>query len=465
MNIIEAMNDPELFGEQFSGDSWANWRALLSGFYGLQQDEQGAETFHTLTQREPPLEAANELWLAIGRRGGKSYIAALLAVYEAVFNDHRANLAPGEVATVMVVAADRKQARTVMRYIRGLLIDNPMLSRLVVKDGPESIELTNRCCIEIMTATHRGIRGYTVAAAILDEIAFWYSEGASPDTEILSALRPSLATLGGKLIALSSPYARRGVLWHNYRRHFGKDSRVLVAQAPTLLMNPTLPRHIVDEALAEDPIAAGAEYLAQFRTDVESFVSMEALDACTRPDWLEIAPDYGTRYKAFVDPSGGSADAFTLSIAHVEDRCCVVDVVRAIKPPFSPEAVVEQFSELLKQYRLYEVYGDAYAGEWPREQFQKRGITYHRAGKPKSDLYRDMLPLINSGRVELPPNNQLKSEFLGLERRTARGGRDSIDHGPGGHDDVANAVAGVCVLSIGHGTPWGPNDLKISFQL
>ena len=76
-----------------------------------------------------------------------------------------------------------------------------------------------------------------------------------------------------------------------------------------------------------------------------------------------------------------------------------------------------------------------------------------------------MLPLINSGRVELPPNNQLKSEFLGLERRTARGGRDSIDHGPGGHDDVANAVAGVCVLSIGHGTPWGPNDLKIRFQL
>jgi hypothetical protein len=31
-----------------------------------------------------------------------------------------------------------------------------------------------------------------------------------------------------------------------------------------------------------------------------------------------------------------------------------------------------------------------------------------------------------------------------LERRTARGGRDSIDHPPGAHDDLANAVAGLC---------------------
>jgi hypothetical protein len=35
----------------------------------------------------------------------------------------------------------------------------------------------------------------------------------------------------------------------------------------------------------------------------------------------------------------------------------------------------------------------------------------------------------------------------GLERRTARGGRDTIDHAPGGHDDLANVVAGVAVVA------------------
>lgn len=200
MNIIEAMEDKNLFGGQFAGDSWNAWKALLAGFYGLPMDNDAADTFLELTARKPPRKPLDQLWLVIARRGGKSNIAALLAVYEAVFNDHRAKLAAGEVATIMVISADRKQSRTVMRYIRGLLVENPMLSTLVVRETPDSIELSNRCNIEIMTATHRGTRGYTTACVIADEIAFWYSDGANPDTEILNAVKPSLATLGLSLI-------------------------------------------------------------------------------------------------------------------------------------------------------------------------------------------------------------------------------------------------------------------------
>ena len=67
----------------------------------------------------------------------------------------------------------------------------------------------------------------------------------------------------------------------------------------------------------------------------------------------------------------------------------------------------------------------------------------------KSDIYRDMLPLLNSRKCELLDNRRLISQLHGLERRTARGGRDSIDHGPGAHDDIANAVAGCLVLAAG----------------
>lgn len=463
ITIMDAMTDPALFGDQFGGDSFANWRALLAGFYGLPLSDEQAQAFHTLTQREAPTRPADELWLVIGRRGGKSAAAALLAVYEAVFNDHRSKLAPGEVATVMVIAADRKQARAVMRYVRGLF-ENPMLSALVVRDQAESIELANRCAIEIMTASHRSSRGYTAACVIADEIAYWHSEGANPDTEILNAVRPSLATLGGKLIALSSPYARRGVLWKAYRSNFGRaHDRVLVAQAPSLLMNPTLPEHVVADAYADDPIAAAAEFGAQFRSDVESFVSIEAVEACTRPSPIELPPCLGITYSAFVDPSGGVADAFTLAIAHKQGQSVVIDCTRAIKPPFSPEAVVAEFCDLLKCYRISSVTGDAYAGEWPREQFAKRGVRYDKSTRNRSEIYRDLLPMLNSETVELPPLPMLQKELVGLERRTSRGGRDSIDHAPGGHDDIANAVAGAAVHASKPAGMTGPISVKFNY--
>jgi hypothetical protein len=92
-------------------------------------------------------------------------------------------------------------------------------------------------------------------------------------------------------------------------------------------------------------------------------------------------------------------------------------------------------------------YGDRYGGEWPREQFHKRSIFYEPAEKPKSELYRDLLPLINSGAVEILDNERLIAQLVSLERRTARGGKESIDHAPGAHDDVANAVAGALVTA------------------
>jgi len=310
MNIIEAMTDQKLFGSQFSGDTWSNWRALIAGFYGLDCD---ASTFQKLTNREPLQSPANEFYLVVGRRGGKSNISALMAVYEACFNDYTDKLAPGEIATVMVIAADRKQARSVMRYIRGLLEANPMLERMIVRDGQDVIELSNRCAIEIMTASHKSIRGYTVVAAICDEIAFWSNDGANPDREILTALRPAMATLGGKLICLSSPYARRGVLWEAYKKHFGKDSKVLVAKAPTLLMNPTIDPSIIEQARLDDAAAASAEYEAEFRKDIETFISPEVVDNATAYGSREFSPVNGVRYFAFTDPAGGSGqDAMTI---------------------------------------------------------------------------------------------------------------------------------------------------------
>ena len=199
--------------------------------------------------------------------------------------------------------------------------------------------------------------------------------------------------------------------------------------------------------MERDPASAAAEYLAEFRTDVESYISREVVDAAVTPGRFEVPPLPGTKYFAFVDPSGGSADSMTLAISHRDhptDRI-VLSAVRERRPPFSPEDVVEEFAELLKAYQCATVSGDRYAGEWPRERFRVHGITYELSEKPKSDIYRDLLPLLNSGRIELLDNTGLVTQLCGLERRTARGGRDSIDHPAGAHDDLANAAAGALV--------------------
>lgn len=84
--------------------------------------------------------------------------------------------------------------------------------------------------------------------------------------------------------------------------------------------------------------------------------------------------------------------------------------------------------------------GDRYAGEWPREQFRKRGVEYLESEDSKSEIYQNVLPLLNSRRAELLDVRRLARQLCAPERRTARGGGDSIDHSPGGHDDVANAA-------------------------
>ena len=381
-------------------------------------------------------------------------IAALVAVFLACFRDYRKILAPGERGTVMVIAADRRQARVVFRYIVGFLDTVPMLTRMVESRTKETINLTNRVTIEVHTANFRAVRGYTVVAAICDEIAFWRSEeSANPDTEILNGLRPGMATVpGALLLCISSPYARRGALWEAYRRHYGQDGDpILVWQADTSSMNPSVDEQVIAEAYAQDESAAAAEYGAQFRRDIEGFVSAEAVGAVVVPGRYELPRVSEVRYFGFVDPSGGSQDSMTLAIAHSEKGRAVLDAVREHKPPFSPEAVVSELAEVLKAYRVSTVTGDRYGGEWPREQFRKRGIEYKPAATAKSELYLELLPAINSGKVELLDNTRLLAQLRSLERRTSRIGRDTVDHGPGGHDDLANAAAGALALSRGQG--------------
>jgi len=228
---------------------------------------------------------------------------------------------------------------------------------------------------------------------------------------------------------------------------------ILVFRAPTRRMNPMISQAIVDRALEADPAAAAAEYLAEFRSDIETFVRREAVDACVMAGCYELPPNDQWDYEPGVDLAGGGQDEYAQAIAHTEIRdgrtIAVLDFLMSFKSSCSPVDVVAETSAHLKRYRRTYNRGDAYAGIWPRAQYlEPHEIEYLLTDKSKSDLYRELLPAINSGLVKLLDHPKLISQLCNLERKVARSGRDTIDHPPGGHDDLINAAAIALVMAI-----------------
>lgn len=460
MTILDAIHDPLLFRPLFKSlDTWRAWFTVLKAIFALEMTHEERTLFTQLTGRETsPVQPVQECWLVCGRRGGKSFIVALIAVFLACFKDYRPYLGPGERGVLMIIATDRKQARVIMRYILALIEQVPMLKHMVVRQDSESLDLDNMVSIEITTASYRTIRGYTVISALCDEISFWRSEeSANPAEEILAALRPAMSTIpGALLIGLGTPYKRSGPLYDAHKRHYGQDSSILVVQADTRTMNPTVSQSVIDRAMELDPMAASAEYLAQFRSDVGTFLDADVIERAIEPNRRERAPVKNISYTAFCDPSGGAHDSFTLAIGHQDGERSVLDVCRGIKPPFSPESVVKEYAALLKSYRCSSVTGDRYSGEWVREAFSKEGIHYRHSELTKSDCYLESLPVFSQGVVDLLDVPTLTTELMQLERRTSRSGKDSVDHPPQGRDDHANACCGVLALlaSRTNAAPW-----------
>jgi hypothetical protein len=212
INIIDACGDPEIFAAWFRDErTWANWFVVLKCMFGLPLNDDEIATFRKHTGRTTPATGGYfDLSLVVGRRGGKSLILALIAAFLACFFDWREFLTDGERGTIMIIAADRRQAATIFKYLREML-DIPLLRGVIDRETNELLELNNSITIEIQTASFRTVRGRTVVAALCDELSFWRTdEGtANPDTEIIAALKPAMATIpGARLLKASSPYAQ-----------------------------------------------------------------------------------------------------------------------------------------------------------------------------------------------------------------------------------------------------------------
>ena len=444
--IDVALRDKHLLGGALGDAStWATWLAILKAAHGRRLNERERELFAAVAGgREPPTRKVRELVAIASRRSGKGRVGAALAVHAALLTDHTAVLAPGEVGVVACVSPTRAQATILLDYARGYLEASPLLRGEVRDVTADEIRLKNGNVICTLTSDYRSLRGRTLLLAIMDEAAFLRDElSSTPDIECARALLPGLATTGGMLCILSSPYRKLGLLHQRHRDHFGQNGDVLVIQAPSRLLNPTLDESVVVAAQESDAFAAASEWLGEFRIDISGYLDDATIEAAIdygRP--LELPPREGCRYSAFCDPSGGRNDAYVIALAHKEGERVIVDVVRGRVAPFNPQDVT---STLAKQYHCTKIVGDNYSADWVTTAWRDAGLTYERADKAKSQIYLEALALWTRAQISIPEHKALLAELRRLERRTHRSGKDTVDHGRNGCDDHCNALCGVAV--------------------
>jgi len=459
-NIVEFVTDPQLLGLSLSEAQ----ETLLRATYGLPLTHPMLEIFQLCTGRkEAPSKPFGEVTVIAGARAGKdSRIAAPLVTYEALFGGHERALHRGEKGMIVLVAQDTRATKVAFTYIRDYLTHSPLLARSIDDVLTWELTLTNGITIACFPCTLRSMRGFSIPVAVLDELAFFRMEGsADSDAEIQTSVRRGMLSFPHpRLIKISTPYMKSGILHDDFKRSFGQDDPdLLVWRATSSLMNPSLSKESLTRQQRLDPIRFAREYEAEFSEDLSAFLPSQWVEDAIQRGHHELPPRPGIEYVAACDPSGGGADAFTLAVVHVEGRAGERKVVNDVIKGWSrvgttaPDlvGVVKEIADLLRQYKISRVTGDRYAGQWVRQAFREAHILYLESERDRSQAYLECEPLFATGRILILDHPLMVREWKQLERRPRPGGRTQVDHPSSGHDDHANSVALAASLAIGGG--------------
>lgn len=443
----------EFFDRVHPEPSWKAWRTFVKCVYGYALDTDELLIFRKHTGRDGPRASGYpEAAAIVGVQSGKSRICGTLAAAEGLRGDRG--------TTALLIAQDsRSSVRTLFRYAKEPF-DVPALRKQVVGETADYLELKGARLIAAYPSRPQAARGVRASVVILDELCFFTnSDGRANDTEVLRVARGRVATTRGKVIMISSPYAPSGAMYELYSKHFGnEDSSVLIWQADAPSMNPTLAADYV-ERMKDDPEAYESEVLGLFRRGLSMLFEEGALEAVTPRDVREVMPAGGRVYVAGADAAGGKgADSFAVAVASpLGDGAAALVAVRAWAPDFSTEVVVKEVADFLRTYGLTTVHADKWGGGLQDDLWQRYGIKRLDPPGNKSDIFLQLLPLVNSGKVSLLDDPALIREARGMERRTSPSGRDRVDHRRGGHDDRVNAAAialVICAVRSGCQVVW-----------
>jgi hypothetical protein len=440
--------------------------ALLKAFYGRPLISAELEIWAECTGgRMYPEQPFSELTLVSGARSGKnSYIETPILLYESIFGSFVPN--PGETVAVVLVAQDARAAQLSHRLAREYLRRSPLLSKYLVGETKDRLTLSNGIEFRTYPCTSKSIYGYSIVAGGMDEVARFPFEGAADsDEDVQAAILRGMAHYGGraKLVKVSSPSSRAGLLYTDFQRSFGKpDPYRLVWRSTSEKMAPG----IVDAAFIQrmreaDPLRAARLFDAEFAEDVNVFLTAEAIEAATDYGVRERLPEPEAKYIFALDAAGHGEDAFTLAGVRYEGKTTAelkVEQVfgkaweKARNGVRNLEATAREAAEIVRRYGLREVYGDRATGGWVQEAIEREGVRYvsptiKRDGKEvyvtRSIGYLEAAPLVRAGQLRILDDEPTRRELRNLEQRG-----DRVDHPAGGSDDRANALMLAAAMAV-----------------
>jgi hypothetical protein len=235
----------------------------------------------------------NTAVLVTGRRWGKSEVAAMQSLYYAVF---RSKTRQG------IVSVTLDQARLSFDVALMMVQQQPLLAALIdkVRDTPfPLLRFKTGSEITVRTAAREGIylRGHKFHRCIVDE-ADYLSEKL-----IDEVVRMALADVGGQLVLISTPRARRGLVYRELQRGLGGNDGVYAQQGSTF-ENPNVDHKYIEGLRDRMTATAWQREVEGIYTDDDAAVFgwQHIQAAYEAADWtLPLTPDPKWRYVCGAD--------------------------------------------------------------------------------------------------------------------------------------------------------------------
>ena len=386
-----------------------------------------------------------ELVLALGRRSGKSLLASIWAAYDAIFGEYEGCLRPDEPRYIVCVATNRDQAGIVYRNIGGFF-SLPVLAPLVMSETSEELWLRNNVCIKVLPCSSRAGRGWAISTIILDELAHFVDtdDGYQAGKRVCDALAPSIAQFGGKgkLIAISTPWGKRGAFWQLYQRAQEGVPGMAAFRYSTEEMNPTIDKAWLESQRLKDPEVFASEYEAEFLDAAAAFLAADDVRACVVRSG-STPYQGGMRYVLGLDPAF-SYDSFAFAVCHSEgedSQRVVLDHVERLQPPVSFVEAYELAAYLSQIYGDAQVVTDQHCAAPLVQTLRGKGVRVEVKpfdAKRNQQVWGSLAALIRARRLEIYPS-PVVDELLRLEREMTSSGI-RVEAGSG-HDDLATALA------------------------
>ena len=428
LSIIDFIRHPNLLNDQCLSETQIT---VLKVIYGELLTDGELEIYRQGTGRASyDRKEHRENTIIGGRRGGKTRLSAIIAVYEA-FRDH--GLPRGERGYVMLLARDKAQAQIAFDYIFKYISESPILSQRILSKTKQEIILKNNITIACYACTHDRVRGRSLVTIICDEIGFW-ADGdvsANPAEEILAALRPGMATVRhAKLIKISSPYVKCGVLWDEFSRRTELD--FLVWQLTSFQMNPTLREEDFESERRMGEEKFIREFLAHFTDSVNGWIDSDSLNRCIIGGRRQLSRQDNLSYVGVLD-AASRHDDFALVIVHKDPQgLIVVDFIKTWtgtkKAPLQFEPVLSEVKDILETYGTNTVTGDQYQADPISQHLRKLGIVFNQftfSAATRFKLFSGLKHLLLQGKIQLLDDIELNRQLRSLrEEKSPRGNID-----------------------------------------